>query len=485
MVLASFDPYLLAACSEICKQIKEDGDTPVIILFDSFLVGSPHTFDSRILRLAKYRTPKEALEIWAASEDISILQKQKISSAIEIPEELDDDLASSVVSAVATFTRSHVPNFKSLRVSKLVSELTIEGQTAYRTVYETSMKFGGFKKVFIPNGRFPHQKMAAFGASFANRDTEVFHYEKGEPPCGMYLRPYAPQDRLKSQNDALAMTSQIPVDEIHEVATQWLIRRIDPKSNEFSSLWDVSTDNKQKFSRPPKGLMTIFTSSQDEFVALGPEWQRHEWSSQFEGIEAMIQIAYNLQMSVMIRVHPNLTSKAHAYFQSEMDALSRLQVQFPELKIYWPDDLVNSYEILKNSDVCVVWDSTIGLEASAIGIPTYCLATSRYGLVADTREILSKNDIPKSDLTWEVNRRGAERFINYLINRDVRITCNQSTWTDWDSAKEPLVVKLSRITVAGGFPNLSSALRAQIDVYRHRKLRVNVKAMKRSQLITR
>jgi hypothetical protein len=480
VLLASYDPFMLSACAAICEKIRTSGDIPQIIVASPVLVGSPHTFDPRILKVFRYETPENKFNLWASDQNISVVEMSKKLPVDDFSADLKSDLHDSVKSAVVTLTRDNAPDYKRKKVLRLVKKITLEGMYAFENVRQASDQVGGYRRIFIPNGRFPHQKLAELGAINACKSTEIWHYEKGEPPNGMYLRPYAPQNRIESQQDAVDMTINISSDEIVDCANRWLEKRIDPSSNEFSRLWDKG--NLKDSNKSDSLCMGIFTSSQDEFVALGPDWQRHKWVDQYHGVESMIQIAQKLDIRVLLRVHPNLSTKSHNYYQDEVSAIKKLEKKFPLMKVYWPDDAVNTYEILRKIDVCVVWDSTVGLEASALGIPTYCLATSRYSLVADVKEVLSKDELPNGSIFWKVNKLGAQRFINYVMRRDDPIDTDSSRWVSWNLRREPILVRISRITVGGGYPTIRDALHAQFDVYRHRALRTNFRAIRRSPL---
>ena len=166
-------------------------------------------------------------------------------------------------------------------------------------------------------------------------------------------------------------------------------------------------------------MVGFFTSSQDEFQFLGPEWQLHEWHDQFEAFDRLLGEFEKAGYVAFLRVHPNLATKAHGTFRRERDGIRALARRHPELLVIWHDDFANTYSLLGVSDAVVVWDSTVGLEASARGIPVWTTATSRYGLIADVQERLSHADVDAGGVTpWDVDAHAAKRFIAYLVRRD-------------------------------------------------------------------
>ena len=157
----------------------------------------------------------------------------------------------------------------------------------------------------------------------------------------------------------------MPSQEIQDTADKCLQNRADPSGvfNEFAYLWDPN--NEQDFTKVKGSHKSVgfFSSSQDEFLHLDPDWQRHSWESQVTAFDAVMDRLESLGYEIFLRIHPNLATKAHSYFKFEKAEFKWLERRHPNLKIYWHDEVVNTYELLKDIDLCVVWDSTVGLEA--------------------------------------------------------------------------------------------------------------------------
>ena len=397
------------------------------------------------------------------------------------PEQIDL-LSIAVESALITYYRTDKPNRSVRRVARVAKQLAEEGQKVYSAIHYllTTRDVG---VVNVANGRFPAQKMA-FVAAQVNGVATV-HFEKGETPSGAYVQPYAPQNRLLSQNAVDTVLKGMSRKEVIDVAHEWLARRAPSKSssNEFSANW-VNTLPERLAPRPTdRQVVGFFTSSQDEFLFLGPEWQLHEWSSQFDAFDALLSHFEQQGAVCYLRIHPNLATKAHDCFVRERADLQRLADKHPDLIVVSHDNPVSSYALLDVSDAVVVWDSTIGLEASARGIPVWTCAASRYGEVADVREVFGPQQVTAQMLgRWKVNSFGAEKYIAYLVKRDRQMEMSRPGWETWDVKRRPLAVSLAALLVSGGNPSIRDALGATIDVWRHRSRAFNKASLKAKSL---
>ena len=479
ILLMSHDAFHLSVVEQLALQ--EIRDHEVIVLDTTNISASKVTsYSSGLLKLFGYRYP--ALDLPQVYQDLGCTFLQipdKSAENLTVDVAFRKSIEEAIYSSLITYFRHHRPLEEVKRAKRAAVRLEEEVNklAAYLANLLEEQPF--VSRAFLPNGRFPSQKIAEL--MFTRRNIETWHYERGEPPLGIYLQNYPPQNRVLSQNAAVTISQDVPSQEIQDTADNWLQHRADPGGgfNEFAYLWDTNTkerSSKEKGSRKSAGF---FSSSQDEFLHLGPEWQRHSWDSQVIAFDKVMTRLESLGYEIFLRIHPNLATKAHSYFKFEKAEFKWLERRHPNLKIYWHDEVVNTYELLKDIDLCIVWDSTVGLEASAAGTPTWTLATTRYGLMADVREVLGQSELQNSELEWKVDRRGALDFIYYLVNRDIQLSIDTAKWYEWNASKEPWQIQLCRIPSSGG--NLSSydSVISVVDTYRNRGIRANITFLKR------
>ncbi len=473
------DPAWLRILEHHVRREVAKGRTPIVI--DTVAVGGSavESYDHRVLTLARLETPGH--DIRARVEALGGVYHPLSDflgedSTAPLSPQLEESNAIAAQSAVITFFRTDRPNPRKRTVRRTRDALLNEGRATYRGIAAALVALAPVDVVYIPNGRFPGQRLAAIAAREAG--VSAIHFEKGETPNGTYLQPHAPQDRLATQGAVEPILSNLSTDEIDAIADEWLARRAPAKysSNEFSSLWsaDISPDLAALGSGGSK-VAGFFTSSQDEFQFLGPEWQLHDWEDQFEAFDRMLTEFEKQDYVCYLRVHPNLATKAHECFVRERDGVRMLAARHPALKVIWHDDTANTYGLMGLSDAIVVWDSTVGLEASARGIPVWTMATSRYGITADITELLSASDLEKRGVTaWTVDPHRAKRFIAYLVLRDEQMEVDPDAWLPWSSARPPFATRIAAALVSGGAPTAAEALASVLDVYRHRSARSNL-----------
>ena len=480
IMVSSYDPGYLTIFEHLVRTQRAAGND-VLVLDTTLLQGTPvDSFHRGMLRATGLPFPGHDLEARMTALGAEYRQPTltpELTGPLAGP--LEESLAIAVQSALITFFRTDRPDRRRRTVRRTATALLTEGRAVYRAVGVVCRE-RSLDLAFVPNGRFPHQKLAALALNEAGVLTR--HIEKGEGAHRAYVQDYAPQDRLRSQGSVDAVLAGLSEAQIDEIADAWLANR-DPGAdsrNEFSTLWSNDIPDAVAASKTSGARVAgFFTSSQDEFLFLGPEWQLHEWSDQLVAFDLLMTRLEEQGFFCYLRVHPNLATKAHENFVRERAGIRRLAAKHPGLLVLWHDDPANTYALLGASDAVVVWDSTVGLEASARGIPAWTTATSRYGLVADIHEVLSPDDVARDGIAlWTVDAHRAKRFLAYLVLRDQDVTSGER-WTTWPSARPPLRAKMAAVAVSGGIPGVGVAVRSLADVYRHRSLRSSLRLLRR------
>lgn len=162
--------------------------------------------------------------------------------------------------------------------------------------------------------------------------------------------------------------------------------------------WDSSKKN-----------IVIYTSSEDEFVAIGDEFEKYSlYPTQLNGIEEIVKhFSEDSSMHFYLRIHPNLADVRFSYHR-KLYELSK----YNNLTIIEPKSAVSSYSLIDNADSIIVFGSTIGIEASYWGKPVILLGGAVYYFlescyIPSSREELYK--MIKSDLNPK-DKLGAYKF---------------------------------------------------------------------------
>ncbi len=160
-----------------------------------------------------------------------------------------------------------------------------------------------------------------------------------------------------------------------QLASQWYedrVRRVEKNWHSFVKQQQLG-QLPEKWN-PQQKNVTIFCSSDDEFVAIGDVWKNNLFPNQ---VTAISWLAEQLERSapeihLTLRVHPNLAAVNNRRKQ-EMLALDG-----PNLTIVPPEATVDSYELMRASDIVVTFGSSIGIEAVYWDRPSVLLGPSFY-----------------------------------------------------------------------------------------------------------
>ncbi|MBU1587294.1 MAG: capsular biosynthesis protein [Actinobacteria bacterium] len=479
IIATGFDPVYLRIVEHLTRRELSAGRVPTILLATGASAITVDSFHRGTLKLFGLQYPGHDLEGRLTALGAQVARVDDFvppggSARLSADNEALLDIA--IEGALITYFRTDKPRRSRPTVARTARNLASLGRNVHHALSSILVADESIELVYVPNGRFPHQKMAQVAA--VEHGIDVLHYEKGVSPDSAYLQPYAPQERFASQAAVEPLLSHLSDEEVEAIADEWLAQRSPShtSTNEFSTLWSQHLPpHLADLESAGETIVGFFTSSQDEFEFLGPEWKIHDWESQFTAFDAIMTKLESQGYRAYLRVHPNLATKSHDCFLRERAGVRWLAERHPDLEVIWHDDTTNTYSLLEVSDAVVVWYSTVGLEASARGLPVWTAAASRYGQVADIKEVLSTSDMKAGVVEpWEVDPKGAKRFVTYLVLRDEKLDPATEQWLPWDAARPPVGARLAGILVAGGAPSSKEAIRSIVDNYRQRKTRSNL-----------
>lgn len=163
--------------------------------------------------------------------------------------------------------------------------------------------------------------------------------------------------------------------------------------------------------------ISIYNSSEDEFVALGDEWEKFRiFKTQEQAIIEICEYFENQsEYHFYLRIHPNLKDVQYSY----VTRLHELEKRYHNLTVIKADSKISSYKLLDHSNKVIVFGSSIGFEASYSNKPIILLGGTLYYFLEstyipkDTEELFAlignKELPPKPKL-------GSYMFAYYLMN---------------------------------------------------------------------
>lgn len=410
---------------------NEKSNYSEIRFFDlSLVLDGQDTFHRGFLKYAGIASPEEIVfgRLMELGNDVHRVEADRqLESTLKVPSHVLTGIEDSITSALISKTGDDVPKVTRWLRSKH-SKYRNEAIIAFNSLLNHLMMNPQVTQVAVVNGRFPCQRGAIEASEIAGipwRSYERGMYEGSLEPylyCAeRYVRaenywyaPFPSWARIEKQEAILAMDLSPAQIHSQNVGDWFMSRRQSGGTNRFAEGWrsDLNHDSSKK-------LAVIFTSSIDEFAELGPSWKEAEWRDPWEAFEYVIPQLLQRNYRVVLRVHPNLVNKSTKTIKETKEALNYLSAKFPLLEIIGATAKTNSYALLERADLAIVFISTIGLEASQMGIRTICLQSSEYDLVADVKRWLKKSDVNFDVLeNWKVDRTRALVFIAGLFALD-------------------------------------------------------------------
>lgn len=130
----------------------------------------------------------------------------------------------------------------------------------------------------------------------------------------------------------------------------------------------------QGWSKEKRNIV-IYNSSEDEFAALGGEYDESLYPDQSQAISRICEsLADDKGVQIYLRMHPNLRSVKWKFAM----ALRALGGKYPNVIIVPPESPASTYTLLAACDVVVSFGSTIGIEAAYWDKPSILLGRCIY-----------------------------------------------------------------------------------------------------------
>ena len=230
-----------------------------------------------------------------------------------------------------------------------------------------------FDSVVLFNGRFAESGGILLAAVESN--LQAFFHERGGFRVSKYfLQPWRPHN-LKARGQ-LARLEWEKGDSFSLAEKKHSVQNVLLAARREGGMGLVSFHSP---SPPPPRRMdrvvTFFTSSEDEFFSIPDAEPNVYFESQFEAIVSLSQLCLARDWDFFVRIHPHLRNKS----RPERDFWDKRLADFlPTGRVLASDSGVNSYELIQETDLVAVWQSTIGLEALAMGKPVITCAETFF-----------------------------------------------------------------------------------------------------------
>lgn len=290
----------------------------------------------------------------------------------------------SALSSLISYTRSSSPDIYAHK--NLINKILISGISIYEYVLR-EINDQSPDLIYLFNGRFAVNR-AILDAAIETGITFRVH-ERGTRKNKYISNPWMPHDQARAKDVMLNHWDSRQDAQKSQIARQFFLERRQGKEQGWKSF--VRSQEKNRLPALPSGrkVVAYFSSSDDEYAAVGDivKWDR--WPDQLSAVRDLINlVAKHGDLYLVIRLHPHKAEK------DPLDLARWMELILPENStLISPDDSVDTYALIDRADIVVSSGSTTGIESVFWHTPSICLGPSVYShldavyLPADKEEL--------------------------------------------------------------------------------------------------
>jgi len=305
-------------------------------------------------------------------------------------------------SSLVSFARHSEPDLAANR--RLILSMLDSGVSAYMFV-KKKLSQEHPDLVYTFNGRFCNYR-AVVRAAEASAVPYLIH-ERGANKFRYSVWPFMPHDTRRQQVTIKAMWEEAkhsPASE--DVARSFFVDR----RRGFEQDWIPFTRKQTSGALPSlpsdKKVVTYFSSTDDEYVAVGDGYRWEHWPNQHQALLDVIDICRgNSGVVLVIRLHPHLAAKSRGE-RARWLSLPR----GPNVLVVEPESEIDSYALVEASNVVVSAGSTLGIEAVFWARPSITLGPSPYSELGATYQPTGRAELQR---LLEAERLSVEPTLAY------------------------------------------------------------------------
>lgn len=361
--------------------------------------------------LAALSTPFETVQLGALIRGPDPVRKALPASCSSVAElralRVEDfDLGYAVLSSLVSMLRDPEPDVQAHRA--LVRRLILAGYDAYRAV-QRFLDVTPIDRMYVYNGRYAPLR-AAFRAC-ESRSVECVTHERGSSVDRFALFPNVfPQDLgFAEQAMRRAWASAEGNHDRQAIAAGFFERRMQGETQN----WHSFVTDQQPGMLPVRWSsaatnIVAFTTSEDEFVALGDLWRNPIYTNQLVALRRIIEdlFAQKTPLHLTIRMHPNLRNAHPALLEATCELESE------RVTVVRPDSPVSTYALARAADRVLTFGSTMGIEACYLRKPSVLAGRSMYEGLGGTYNAKTHDEV-LSLLRSDLEPRSQEAALMY------------------------------------------------------------------------
>ncbi len=317
-----------------------------------------------------FKTPKNITKYLSEEEKLSILKNRWNVKRYIFK---DCDVGQAAYSSYISATRDQDLEGKLSRWS--LCKLLNTSQSLLEW-FEEIIDVNKITSIVLYNGRQNQSRPLVRLAQLRHIDLEVMEFSGQHAGCVYSFHNNLPQD-LIHLNECIQLCWQAYRGNIKQVVEEYY---------SYKRLGGVINDSKAYVNGQQTGLLPdgwdaskhnigIFNSSEDEFAALGGEYDNTLYKNQSEAIARICEaLCDDSNIVLWLRIHPNL----HKVNWSFAQQFSKLESKFSNFHVIPATSPISSYSLLDASSIVLSFGSTMGVEAAYWGKPSVLVGRCVY-----------------------------------------------------------------------------------------------------------
>jgi hypothetical protein len=266
--------------------------------------------------------------------------------------------------------------------------------------------------IYVYNGRFLIGNACWEVAKIFNIEIKFLEQIVMNKP-GKYWVFEQPVHSMKYRADVInSFVNNYNKNEFHklkELGDIWFSDRIKGITHNFTSKQTV------QYQRMHDGrkLISYFPSSEDELILLSLEDE--VWGSQKKIINDLANYFNEVgEIDFTIRLHPNTNHKSVEEVSRLMNFKLEIEGKYRFVKVINFNEQINTYSLIRKSDLVITSGSTVSLETAYLNIPNVLIGNSLYKDLNVAYNPQDLNEFKKEFNTYLVNKNQEIHFQNAL-----------------------------------------------------------------------
>lgn len=379
--LFSHMPHHLATELELLQQHIDEKDNVAVLACMGFLPACMHKMNSEPVRCRECVTSRSngirllgrAPEMFALDEyytDHDRSREADLQTRFETTEEIQDyyfdgfDIGYAALSSTVFQCRDAY--LESEEDKALLARMIKAAYRTFCSVREFLRRHPDFGRVYIFNGRFATCRGAFRACQQAN--VEVHLHERGSDNSKFMVYENSLPHNIQNMDVRIRAKWDNASEQEREQAKEFF----EGRRERVEKFWHSHTKAQQAGRLPTsfdpnKRNIAVYTSSDDEYVAIGKEWIAPGFESQSQAIASLHKNlrAKDSDVHLYIRMHPHLKGVDNR--DTRLIYSLAPEGSAEGVEVIPPDSNVCSYALMDRCEKVLTFGSTIGVEATYWG----------------------------------------------------------------------------------------------------------------------